>query len=215
MSLISLILSPLIGIFFIFISFAFLTPVDSKPAPSAVPQLEKFTFGFQPAVADSFWLQALQSFEICNSNERECPQNTPTFQILAQASRLAPDMRMLNHIAPMMLSVVSSDVKGASYLFDRAVMLFPNDWEVLYRASYHALFEEKDKEKAAGLMKRAAGLGAPTWLYSMATMLYTEAGREEFANQMVLDLKRQGVSQDIIDLVEKAKTEKRPGSKVD
>lgn len=186
-------------------------PVFEDKSTTVVSQIEKFSFGFQPVVADSYWLQALQSFKICNSNFKVCPQHTPTFKLLSQASRLAPDFRILNQLGPVMLSVVSSDIEGASYLFDRATMLFPNDWLVLYRASYHALAEEKNKEKAADLMRRSADSGAPAWIYSYASMLYTEAGREEFANQMIEDLKRQGVSQDIIDLVERSKTEERPG----
>ena len=101
----------------------------------------------------------------------------------------------------MALSVMVSDISGASKVFDRAVQEFPNDWPILYRASYHALLEEKNKSKAAGLLIKTAQNGGPPWAYDLAGRLYSESGQVELAESLQKQLEDQKFPQAIIDRI--------------
>jgi hypothetical protein len=84
--------------------------------------------------------------------------------------------------------VIVNDFAGASRIFDKAVKAFPNDWPILSRAAYHAIYEEKDKEKAAKLLLRSAELGGPPWQYLLASRLSLESGEREFTEAMIHQL---------------------------
>jgi hypothetical protein len=91
------------------------------------------------------------------------------------------------------LSIIVSDIPGASLLFDKAVVHFPHDWPILYRAGYHAVFEENDYEKGARLVEQAARHGAPEWTFSLAARLYAKAGRKELIEGLLHFLEAEGV----------------------
>jgi hypothetical protein len=96
------------------------------------------------------------------------------------------------------LSVIITDVEGASKIFDKAVRTFPKDWPILYRAAYHALFEEKNKEKAARLLIASAEAGGGEWFYSLAQRLYLEEGQRELAMRLYEDLRAQGFDEGVL-----------------
>ena len=102
---------------------------------------------------------------------------------------LSPKFRIAYATGGIILSVLVSDIKGATKILDKAVKEFPNDWPILYRASYHALVEEKDKAKAADLFARAVRNGAPQWVYAMAGRLYGETGQIEMAEKLLEEMK--------------------------
>lgn len=165
-----------------------------KPLP-AIPymvplQMRHVTFGLKEQVADFLWLRAVQDFDYCEKSlaPQSCVGEGWLFRMLDLIGELSPSFRMPMAAGPIALTVVVNDIKGASRLFDRAVRNFPNDWPILSRAAYHALYEENDKEKAAGLMRRAAQNGAPAWYYLLATRLYTEAGRLAVAEALFAQL---------------------------
>lgn len=156
--------------------------------------IKYMTFGYNHAFADALWIRSLQDFDYCEKTIKQggCVGKGWLFQMLDLMTDLSPMFRMAYSAGGMALTVVVSDVEGASRLFDKAVLEFPNDWIILYKAAYHAIFEEKKPGKAAALIERAAQNGAPMWTYSLAARLYTEAGRKEFARQMLEDLKKRG-----------------------
>ncbi len=158
------------------------------------PKLEFFHFGYSETIADSLWLRAIQDLDFCEAQvkKNECIGKGWLFQILDAATTLSPLFKTPYEAGALALTIVISDYKGASRIFDKAVLAFPSDWKILYRASYHALYEEKDKQKAARLSVRAAQSGGPVWLYSLATRLYTEAGEKELGLRLYQDLKEQG-----------------------
>jgi hypothetical protein len=147
------------------------------------PEIEHFHFGYNENIADTLWLRVIQDFDFCEKSigNKLCQGNGWVSKILYTISFLSPHFRMAMFTGPLMLTVVVNDIAGASKVFDRAVKLFPEDWSILYAAGYQALIEEKDKPKAARLLEMAAQHGAPSWIYGMASRLYTEAGEKEMA----------------------------------
>lgn len=154
------------------------------------PQITHFTFGFADQIADQFWVRAIQDFDYCEQKiaENTCRNQGWLYQILDLVTELSPHFRMPHATGPLALTVLISDIEGASKLFDKAVKNFPEDWRILYRAAYQAMLEEKNKEKAAGLLYRAAKYGAPNWVYVLAGRLYSEAGEKELGERIFQEI---------------------------
>lgn len=156
------------------------TDQDLPRIPNLTPlAMKHFTFGFRDQVADILWLRSIQDFDYCEKNlaPQICVDQGWLYQMLDLMTELSPHFRMPLATGPLALTVIVNDIKGAGLLFDKAVRLFPADWPIVSRAAYHALYEERDKEKAAKLLKQAADHGGPTWYYMLATKLYSEAGQ--------------------------------------
>ncbi len=153
-------------------------------------QLERFAFGYQEAIADTLWIRSIQDFDYCESEvaERICNGNSWLYQMLDTITDLSPHFRIAYAAGGLALTVIISDIEGATKLFDKGVEAFPNDWPILYRAAYHQLYEVKNKERAAELMKAAAENGGPPWLYSLSGRLYSDAGNLQLAEALLQEM---------------------------
>jgi tetratricopeptide (TPR) repeat protein len=151
------------------------------------PHIEKMSFGFSDVMADSLWLLYIQDLGECEIlgrrklwEQRKCDRGW-SFLMLDAITNLAPRNWMPYATGAITLSVLNGDVEGAHKIFEKALRNFPNDWIILYRASYHYLEDMKDKKGAAELMARASAAGAPPWLKSLASRLYSESGEIDLA----------------------------------
>jgi len=162
-----------------------------------------FTFGHREILADFFWIRSIQDFDYCEKKlaEQLCKGNSWLYQMLDVITDLSPYFRMAYSAGSMALTVIISDIEGASKFFDKAVVHFPSDWRILYRAAYHAIYEEKDQAKAASLVERAAKNGAPDWVNALAGRLYSEAGKTELAERLAQELEVSGGDPRIIDAI--------------
>lgn len=163
-----------------------------------------FSFGHDETLADIFWLRLVQDIDLCaqdfsNSdpnpnqlkakvNERRQCELSWAFRMFDIITNLAPRFRMPHAVGGLTLSVLLDDYKGATYLFEKAVEAFPDDWAILYRASYHYIFDRNDLERGAELALLAVKKGAPEWLSYSAARLYTEAGRKDYGLKLLEDL---------------------------
>lgn len=169
---------------------------DYLPPPVAIQHL---SVGMKTQLADSFWLRAVQDFDFCEKtiNENECQGKSWLFQVLNLATDLDPKFApAMYQFAGLALTVLVSDYPGATVIFDKAVAQYPDNWELNYAAGYHALYEEKDKVKAARLYKAAGDYGAPKWVYSLASGLSNEGGDREFAQLILQTLEKSTGSAD-------------------
>lgn len=196
-------------------------------------RIELFSFGFKESLADSLWLRWIQDGDACqtyasgnlatdktdagdgkstdeefhNPRHRVC-DNSWSFKMLDGVTKLAPRFRMPYFAGTMTLAVLVEDYAGATTIFDRAIEQFPDDWEILYRAGYHYLFDLKNMAKAGSLMKRAADHGGPYWIRFLAARLYSRAGQatlgiqtlETYLNTLDDPKQREPVIQRISDL---------------
>lgn len=199
LSSLDLIKSPASAGFFIFICLCFLfsdwrvqQEILEKPRELVAPPagLVHFHFGFRHAFADSLWVRSLQDFDYCEHEKARhlCQGRGWLFQTLDLVTDLDPKFRMAYSAGGMALTIIVNDMEGASRLFDKGVRQFPKDWVLLYKAAYQALQEEKNPEKAAALMERAAQNGAPDWVYVLSGRLYTNAGRQELAVRVLQEM---------------------------
>lgn len=158
---------------------------DYLPPPVAIKYL---SIGMSYQFADSLWLRALQDFDYCEQkiNEIECKGKSWLFQTLNLATEVDPWLEpTIYRSAGLALTVIISDYVGASIIFDKAVHQYPNDWSISYAAAYHALYEEKDKMKAAKLYEVAAKNGAPVWVYSLAGRIAMDEGADAYSYRIL------------------------------
>jgi hypothetical protein len=170
--------------------------------------LEYFHFGFRESIADSLWLRWIQDSDFCQTYSGRVETNRPLerdsgdvhsdengrlsyvprhkkcdqswgFKMLDAASRLAPKFKMIYSAGAPALSILVEDYAGSTVIYERGIKEYPNDWIILYRASYHFQYDLNDLPKAADLLNRAGELGAPAWLKSLASRLYTVSGQVE------------------------------------
>lgn len=163
--------------------------------------IEYFHFGFNESMADSFWLRWVQDVDLCMTyggkakaaapipeDQRDPLLYTPRykmcdnswgFKMLDTITKLAPRFMMPYIAGATTLSVLIEDYEGASVIFDRGLKVYPEDWTLSYRAAYHFTYDRGDVAKAAILLERAASLGGPIWLKSLASRMYTRAGQVE------------------------------------
>ncbi len=171
--------------------------------------MKLFTFGFNDLFSSLLWVRLLQDIHICDQEreqgtlaplkngddplseilERQMPaprcEMGWVFQMLDTITDLAPNFYTAYADGATMLSVLVDDRIGASILFEKAATAFPEDWQILYRAAYHELFEMQNPEQAADLLRRAGEFGAPPWVYALSAKLYTRLGRAEFAKTVL------------------------------
>ncbi|PWU19224.1 MAG: hypothetical protein C5B49_06120 [Bdellovibrio sp.] len=144
-------------------------------------QIQYFTFGYRHCIADMLWIRSLQDFNFCEKKDAQklCKGKGWLYKMLDLMTDLSPHFRMAYLAGAMALTIVISDIEGASKFIDKGVAEFPTDWKLLYQAGYHAAYEEKNIKKAAGLIESAARNGAPSWVYGLAAKLYDQAGKKD------------------------------------
>ena len=160
-----------------------------------------FTFGYNESMADIFWIRSIQDFDYCEQkiDKMNCRDNSWLYKIIDVVTDLSPQFRTAHSMGPIALSIIISDIQGASKIFDKATKRFSKDWVILGRAAYHALYEEQDRSKAARLLKQAAENGGPFWYYALSGRLFAEGGEMELGEALLRDLKDSNQPQYIID----------------
>ncbi|MBC7467131.1 MAG: hypothetical protein H7256_14170 [Bdellovibrio sp.] len=155
--------------------------------PSVVKNL---TAGFSIQQSDSFWLRSNQDFDHCDKpiNSRECEGKSWLYEIIDLVTELDSNFFEAYYFGGLALTVIISDYAGASQIFDKGVKKFPNRWELSYAAGYHALFEEKNKLKAAVLYKNVAANGGPPWVGGAAGGLAIEGGDVSLAIKILNEM---------------------------
>ncbi|MBK7892088.1 MAG: sel1 repeat family protein [Bdellovibrionales bacterium] len=183
------------------------------------PGIQRFTFGYDEFVADSFWLRLIQDFHICEnakdgiahaanrkSTEPMCREGW-VYKMLEAITDLAPRWKLPYVSGSIMLSVVVDDRDGATKFFEKGLHQFPFDYQLNYGAAYHYLWEEKQPEKAAPLLIRAAQAGGPPWMYSLAGKLYSEEGKLDLAIEVMEQGLKDRKNEKTADRIEKRLTE--------
>lgn len=176
---------------FLFVIFQFLVPKpqlikrsDFLPPPIVVKYISS---GLGIQFADSFWLRAVQDFDYCDQkiNQNECHGKSWLFQIIDLVTDLDARFEEAFFFGGLALTIIISDYEGASRIFDKGVIQFPNVWELNYAAAYHSMIEEKNYSKAAERYLAAANHGAPNWVRILAGTLAAKGGDTEFAEKVI------------------------------
>lgn len=183
-------------------------PKELIPPP---PGIEHYSIGLRYQLSDLFWIRAIQDFGYCEEQiaKHQCKENTWMSDMLLAILDLDPNYRIVYLTGGLSLTILVSDYAGASKVFDRGVAQFPNDWQLLYAAAYHALYEEKNNKKAAGLYFRAAQNGAPEWVYSLANRLYIKSGNLQMTDEIVRVMTNLIKDEEMLDKIKERIQQKR------
>jgi tetratricopeptide (TPR) repeat protein len=112
-----------------------------------------------------------------NRGERAVCSLGWSFLVLDAITNLAPKFRYAYLVGTTVLSVLVEDHQGAAILYQKALKVFPTDWKLYYGAAYHYLFELDDVQTAARMLKKAGEYGAPEWVFSLSSKLYSKLGQ--------------------------------------
>lgn len=199
-----------LGVFFFaaIISSHFLFQNQSGIKASLIhplPYMDKLSFGYQEVLADSMWIRSVQDLDYCEEkiSQNLCRNQGWLFQMLDTVTNLSPHFRLPYAAGALALTVIISDIDGATKLFEKGVRAFPNDWPILYRAAYHFLYEVKDKKRAAELLIQAGQNGAPSWVFSLAGRLYSDSGHLELAENLLREMEQSQQDPKLIDRIRK------------
>jgi tetratricopeptide (TPR) repeat protein len=201
--------SILLGIFaFVLVLSTQLNPLPASNRKSIYmsppPMMERFTFGYSEVIADSIWIRTVQDLDFCEQSiaENTCKNNSWLYHMVDTVTNLSPKFRLAYAVGGLSLTILISDIEGATKIFEKSVKAFPKDWPILYRAAYHYLYEVKDNKRAAELLIQAADNGAPTWTRTLAGRLYTDSGNIDLAEKLLQDMKDSNQDQTLIKRLE-------------
>lgn len=186
-------------------------------------QLKNFSFGYQENLSDALWLRVIQDMDTCGKKEDMRAATTVAnpkslddlltsgqtrvgrcemswvFHMIDLITDLSPRFRQPYSSGSIILSVAVDDISGATKIFDKAILQFPNDWPLHYNAAYHYLYEVGDPGRAAELLVKAGHLGAPSWVFSLAARLYTKEGQALLAKSVLEDVIAENEDQPFIE----------------
>lgn len=168
------------------------------PPPKAIVHL---TSGFNIQIADSLWMRAVQDFDYCSNKlaENVCEGNSWLFSVLDLSSTLDPKLEpVMYQTGGLALSILVGDVEGGATIFARGIRIYPTNWQIIYGAAYHALYEEKNKKKASKLYLKAFENGAPPWTQVLAARLASDEGDTDFAEKILEDMIAQNKDENLI-----------------
>ncbi len=181
------------------------TPLRTEYLPPPIA-LKNMTVGMKYQIADALWLRALQDFDFCEKKikDNECAGKGWLFQLLNLITEIDPVLDPTMYAAAgLALTVIVSDYQGASLIFDKAVAQHRTNWQVQYAAAYHALYEEKNKLKAARLYEAAGKFGAPNWVFALAGRLASDSGADLYSKKILEGMINSKLDSKIIDRLRK------------
>jgi hypothetical protein len=143
-------------------------------------QAKLWALGFDPIVADYFWLRAL---ELVGAETGATEQHGE--EIAAMIDLITEVDPWVDHpyrFAALWLTGSADLVRHANRLLQRGVSYHPLEWRDRYHLGFNRFFYLEDELGAADVLESAIGLtGAPTYLAALAARLRAQQGGLEVA----------------------------------
>jgi len=189
-------------------------PPPSRQFLKPPENIKYFTFGYNDMMASVLWLRLVQNFDYCeNGRFTEADYVQPTkptgkerlqgilerkmhpskchlgwvYSMLDVISDIQPHFQLVYETGATFLSVAVDDREGARRIYEKGLLVYPNDWQLLFKAAYHYVWEMQNPGRAAELYIRAGKNGAPQWVVSFAGALYTRVGQAHLAKIILED----------------------------
>ncbi|MBI4405239.1 MAG: hypothetical protein HY537_13840 [Deltaproteobacteria bacterium] len=148
--------------------------------------IQKYSLGFQSAIADLLWIETLQKSSI---EPLVDGQVSWEFAHLDAMTTLDPLFERAYSFGSVYLSILRRDKIGAKILLEKWVHRRPRYWRSHYLLGFHYYSEMGDYERGASSMLKAASLPhAPPWLTALGVRLLSETGAHLHALQQCLSL---------------------------
>jgi len=133
------------------------------------------TLGFSNLAADILWIRAVSYFGGHMLTDSDYPW---LYRILVQVTTLDPPFTYPYLFGGMALALKPETGAESIALLTRGMINYPGDWRYPFYMGFNAFYNQRDPERAAGLMRYAASLpGIPEYLPHLAASLLAESGR--------------------------------------
>jgi hypothetical protein len=137
------------------------------------------TLGFSNLAADVLWIRAVSYFGGHVLTDSEYPW---LYRILVQVVTLDPTFQYPYLFGGMALALKPESADESIAMLSRGMTNYPGDWRYPFYLGFNAFYNQRDPERAAGLMLYASSLpGSPAYLPRLAASLLAETGRVQAA----------------------------------
>ncbi|MGH0028677.1 MAG: tetratricopeptide repeat protein [Myxococcota bacterium] len=159
------------------------TSASDDPTQLRVPDPERAkltSFGFDPVVADFYWVQALHLVGGLHGN---VPEHGGTIgDVIELVTTLDPWVSHPYRFAAVWMTGTLDDVRRANALLRKAVSYHPDDWRNRFHLGYNRFFYLQDNAAAADVLEPAIDMdGAPNYLGAFVARLRADGGDLETA----------------------------------
>lgn len=113
-----------------------------------------FHLGQKRMLSSLFWIATILESDIDHYKERD--MNSWMFLRFKTISELDPWFYQNYNFGSIYLSIIKDDLPGASYMYDKGLLYYPDDLNLLSNAAFHYRFEIKDSQKAAPIFSKLA-----------------------------------------------------------
>jgi hypothetical protein len=148
------------------------TPSAAASGRMTVPSPERaraLALGFEPVIADYYWLQALQ---LCGDVERPPHFNETVAALIDLVTGLDPWVDHPYRFAALWLTENADEVKHANRLLEKGIAYHPLDWRNRFYLGYNLFFYLEDSARAADALESALRFpDAPAYLGSFVSRL--------------------------------------------
>jgi hypothetical protein len=147
------------------------------------------SLGFEPVIADYYWLQALQ---LVGGDFGDTRQHAPLIgRLIDVVTTLDPWVDHPYRFAAVWLTESEDSVRAANRLLERGIAYDPLDWRNRYHLGFNHFFYLEENRQAADAFEAALPLeGVPRYLGALVARLRLNHGGLEMAAGFLVELAR-------------------------
>ncbi len=112
----------------------------------------RFNLGFKRLGSSILWISTILESDVDHYKSRDL--NSWMFLRFNSISELEPKFYENYAFGGPYLSIIKDDIPGASILYKKGLVLFPNDYNLLKNAGFHFYFEAADYKEAHLIYKK-------------------------------------------------------------
>jgi hypothetical protein len=148
------------------------TPSAASSGRLSVPSPERartLALGFEPAIADYYWIQALQ---VVGDADRPAHEDRTVAELIDLVTGLDPWVDHPYRFAALWLTNGDDEVRHADRLLEKGIAYHPLEWRNRFYLGYNQFFYLDDPASAADSLEGAVGLtDAPDYLGAFVARL--------------------------------------------
>jgi hypothetical protein len=190
------------------------TPSAAASGRMRVPSAERarwLAHGFEPVIADYYWIQALQ---LVGDPERPPRRNETVAALIDLVTGLDPWVDHPYRFAALWLIDNESEVRHADRLLEMGIAYHPRDWRNRFYLGYNLFFYLEDNAHAADELEIAMGMpGAPAYLGSFVTRLRASGDNLDtavlFLERLIRSTEDEYERAEYLDVLAEVETERR------
>jgi tetratricopeptide (TPR) repeat protein len=190
------------------------TPSAASSGRISVPTPQRaraLSFGFEPVIADYYWIQALQ---IVGDAERPEGRNQTVAALIDLVTGLDPWVDHPYRFAALWLNESEAEVRHANELLEKGIAYHPRDWRNRFYLGYNLFFYLEDHARAADALESAlAQPDAPDYLGSFVTRLRASGDSLDtamlFVQQLIAQTEDEYAKAEYLEVFDELETERR------